>query len=177
MNRSQQEIHHIAGNIFKLDDRYPTFGFCFPVLRHSDNVRITNDVHKLIEYFCANAIPHNLLWTLGRRSDVDDDDENNEIVKIFVFPREKMADKHGSKYNVACCELSGFLSVGGKCYGFWQNISLRSKTIMFLLNAFSDESVYNILSEEFIINKIRDAMGNLNTEKLIKDATTLFSAL
>lgn len=111
---SFQCIHHIIGNVFALNDKSPTIGFCFPIQRYEDKFQISSDVQKLVEYFCANVMPYNVVWILGSNNvKRDDTSSSNEIVKIFVFPKKTMADKINSVFNVACLEQSGYVSLGG----------------------------------------------------------------
>lgn len=149
-----QVIHHLTKNIYELDKDCPVNGYCFPI-EEAENDDICNDVSKLVQYFCANNIPHNLFFSLG-------DFNGKEIVKIFVFPRSLMCDvKEFTNFNAACCEVAGFVPVGRK----W--ILLKFRPFFFLascLNIFFfliGEEVFDELTEEIIIQKIRKDMGDI----------------
>lgn len=64
-------------------------------------------VHRMVDLFCRKSIPHNLFWTWGTHL-------GQHLVKIFIFPRRRFADKIQSAYNVAFCELVGYVPVGGE---------------------------------------------------------------
>lgn len=65
---------------------------------------------RLIGFLCKREIAHNILITRG----VWPESESNEA-RVFVFPRlDKSGDKHFGSFNVAFCELAGFVPVGSK---------------------------------------------------------------
>lgn len=71
---------------------------------------ILDDIAKLIEYFCAKCLPHNIFCTKENSKD-----DNGNVVKVFVFPRDKMEDvKEFNSFNIAFCELSGYIPIGSK---------------------------------------------------------------
>lgn len=94
------------GNIYKLDRKYPAMGFCLLLMQHTDKQSIANDLLKMIEYFSIKSIPHNIIWTFGTLF-------NREIIKIYIFPRYQLSDKQQSQFNIAFCELMGYVPVGG----------------------------------------------------------------
>lgn len=100
----------MCGNLYGLN--FPTFGFCLPVFRWSDKERIATMVHKIVELFCIKSVPHNIFWTWGTHHD-------QHLVKIFIFPRSRFADKVQSAFNVAFCELVGYVPVGGELRIMW----------------------------------------------------------
>lgn len=85
---------------------YPTFAFCLPVLQWKERTIVANKVMKIVDYFCAASIPHNMFWTFGTHA-------GQSALKIFVFPRSQAADKNKITFNVGFCELSGYAPVGG----------------------------------------------------------------
>lgn len=98
----------MVGNVYRLAGQYPVLGFCF-LVRPNDNVdAIAADMIKLVDYFCANRIPHNVFWTFAPHAD------HGRVIKMFVYPRAHMSDKIRSEFNVAFCELSGYVPTGGR---------------------------------------------------------------
>lgn len=104
----QQKTHHLIGNVHAVDESYPAHAYCFHISSDGDDTeRVVNDVYRLIEFFWARIVPHNLFWTFGA---VD----GRQVLKIFIFPRMEMHDKMSASLNVAFCELSGYVIVAGK---------------------------------------------------------------
>lgn len=101
-----KEIHQMCGNLYGL--KFPAFAFCLPVFRWSDKEKIATMVHKIVQLFCIQSIPHNIFWTWGTHHG------QHHVVKIFIFPRSRFADKVQSAFNVAFCELVGYVPVGGE---------------------------------------------------------------
>lgn len=106
-----QELHRLVKNIYRISEKCPSKGYCFLLNDStSDKDEILNDIVKLIEYFCATSLPHNIFCTKG-----NSDDGNGNVVKVFVFPRGNMQDiKEFSSFNIAFCELSGYIPTGSK---------------------------------------------------------------
>lgn len=102
-----QIIHHLIGNVYKLDNKYPAQGLCFPIIDYENKNSIADDLIKLIRHFCDKIIPHNIFLTMGNY-------ENRTILKVFVYPRHRMSEKEISSFNSAFCELSGYVPVGSK---------------------------------------------------------------
>lgn len=101
-------------NIFRISEKYPSKGYCF-LLNESTNDKdeILDDIAKLIEYFCATSLPHNIFCTKGNSSN----DGYGNVVKVFVFPRGNMHEvKEFSSFNIAFCELSGYIPTGSKLH-------------------------------------------------------------
>lgn len=111
----------MIGNVYKLDEKYPAQGLCFPLIDYMNKNAITDDLMKLIRYFCDKIIPHNVFLTMGNH-------ENREILKIFVFPRNHMSNKQINSFNAAFCELSGYVPVGSKLMG---NVIWKSFILLF----------------------------------------------
>jgi hypothetical protein len=95
-------------------------------------------LHKLIELCCDKSIPHNLLFTKTKTSEV----------RVFLFPHAKSnfgADKvFTSHLNIAFCELGGFLPIGDE--ELYESI-----TETYVLNRFNDEigNVCDDIEEDF----------------------------
>ena len=104
-------MDHLHGNIYKLDIKYPARGFCFVLQKGDRNVEeMSNNAFRLVNYLCQNAIPHNIFVTF----------DNSYNLRIYVFPRErKFEEKELSGFNIAFCELSGFVPVGSKIFRFF----------------------------------------------------------
>lgn len=103
----EQETKHLIKNIFKISEHYPAIGYCFRLVNNIDNIEeFCNDIYRMICVFNDKVIPHNLFWTL-------DTTESNKVLNVFVYPRERMGDKFSS-FNVASCEFSGYVVVGGE---------------------------------------------------------------
>lgn len=85
---------------------YPVFAFCLPIFQWIDKGVVASKVTKIVEYFFLKSIPHSIFWTFGTHS-------NQNIVKVFIFPRYKLTDKLSSSFNAAFCELTGFVPIGG----------------------------------------------------------------
>lgn len=114
-------------NLFEIDELYPAIGFCFPLTNINELNDISDDIFKLIQFLCNNNIPHNLFITYGKQNanviagggdtigNDDDNNRNNEIIKIFIYPRENACKiKTFHSFNIAFCELSGYIPVGSK---------------------------------------------------------------
>lgn len=110
-----QELHRLVKNIYRISEKYPSKGYCFLFNESTcDKEEILNDIAKLIEYFCATSLPHNIFCTNGNSND-------GNVVKVFVFPRGNMAEvKEFSSFNVAFCELSGYIPTGSKLHSIFQ---------------------------------------------------------
>lgn len=78
----------------------------------NDKEEILDAIAKLIEYFCSECIPHNVFCTKGNSID-----GNGNVVKVFVFPRDKMADvKEFTSFNIGFCEFNGYIPTGSKLH-------------------------------------------------------------
>lgn len=99
----------MIGNVYRLGTDFPVISFCFMIQPNNDvsTNSISSDIIKMVEYFCDNGIPHNLFWTFAPYGD-------RQVIKIFVYPRAHMTDKISSEFNLAFCELSGYVSTGGR---------------------------------------------------------------
>lgn len=109
-----QDLKHIQRNVYKIDDKYPANGFCIQIDRGADSKRkdeICCDAIRLIDYLCQHNIPHNIFITYGK-----DDVADIRKLKIYIFPRDSTvgAVKEFSSFNIAFCELSGYVPVGSK---------------------------------------------------------------
>lgn len=103
-----QNVHHLVGNIFKLNkNAAPANGYSLHVTNYNEKNQISEDLFKLIEHCCNKMMPYNVFWTFGKWTD-------QEILKIFIFPRKQMSTKFQNVFNVAFCELSGYVPVGSK---------------------------------------------------------------
>jgi hypothetical protein len=135
----------LTKNVYVLADKYPAKGYCFPLFAHTKVGDVANDVFVLIEFLNKCQKAHNVFITFGTASSTTmsaaegtsaaaasatsegtsaltclpvESDKNN--LKIFVFPRDKNAEKCLEykeifrNLNVAFCEICGYVPVGGK---------------------------------------------------------------
>ncbi|XP_031639769.1 GDP-D-glucose phosphorylase 1 [Contarinia nasturtii] len=135
------EIIEMSDNVFKIE--FPTFAMCMPVFHWTDREAVANKFMKIITYFCEKSIPHNIFITHGRHRDTN-------LVKIFIFPRSSMSDKHVASFNIAFCELVGYVPVG-------------------------DVDVYENLTEDFLLDKISTAIGPIDRQAIEADILKLIS--
>ncbi|XP_055303240.1 GDP-D-glucose phosphorylase 1 [Sitodiplosis mosellana] len=135
------EITPISDDIYRMD--FPAFALCLPIFHWRDKGVIASKISKIVEYFRQESIPHNIFWTYGTHS-------NQNLVKVFIFPRNRLTDKISSSFNAAFCELTGFVPIG-------------------------DAEAYEQLSEDFIIDCISEAMGEIDKPKLVSEITKLIS--
>lgn len=88
-------------------------------------------LHKLIDFCCDKAIPHNLMLTRRQSSDE---------IRVFFFPHAKSnfgAEKvFTSHLNIAFCELSGFIPIG-------------------------DEELYESITETYVLSRFNDEIGSV----------------
>lgn len=79
--------------------------------RSTDSVAdVAADAMRLVRFLCEREIAHNVLITRGRWPESEADE-----ARIFVFPRKRLSGaKEFGSFNVAFCELAGFVPVGSK---------------------------------------------------------------
>ncbi|KAJ6638106.1 GDP-D-glucose phosphorylase 1 [Pseudolycoriella hygida] len=140
------EFYRLVKHIYRITDKYPSKGYCFLLTEStSDKDEIINDIAKLIEYFCAASLSHNIYCTKE-----DSKDGNGSVVKIFVFPRANIQGiKEFSSFNVAFCELSGYIPIG-------------------------DIETFHQITENSIVGKIDITCGNIANE-IENDVIRLYS--
>ncbi|XP_022121095.2 GDP-D-glucose phosphorylase 1 [Pieris rapae] len=93
---------HIKGPLWLMEN-YPIPGFCFD----GNAKNAAEDIFKLIQYFLANSIAHNIFITKGCCFNNGDD-----VTRVFVFARKSTAGaKQLSAFNVAALELGGYFAV------------------------------------------------------------------
>lgn len=122
--------------LYKIESSHCSIkGFCFRINNITETERICSDVYKLVKYMCQHNIPHNVYLTAEEDNaatavDSTNDDKVNSIscLRVFIWPRENLrANKEVVPFNVAFCELSGYVPVGCKCKNYSKNLvsSLR----------------------------------------------------
>ncbi|CRK95274.1 CLUMA_CG008699, isoform A [Clunio marinus] len=123
------ELKNVASNLFKINDsKFPVKGFCMIAKETKSDAE---KLSRIIEYCCANKVPHNMFFTKSRMSD---------DIRIFFYPRmlgnfgaEKV---YTSLLNVAFCELSGYIPIG-------------------------DENLYETINENYIIDRFNQEIQNI----------------
>ncbi|OWR54420.1 hypothetical protein KGM_213251 [Danaus plexippus plexippus] len=97
----------VKGPLYRFENTYPIPTFCFEI--GSVGTKI-DDVYKLLEYFLHKNIAHNMFLTRGNSVA-----SNNEVLRILIWPRTSCLHiKQFDAFNIACCELSGWLPVYSK---------------------------------------------------------------
>lgn len=66
---------------------------------------ILDDIFKLITFFLKENVPHNIFFTFGSFN-------GKEALRIYIFPRENRQEAKDTNFNIAFCELSGYVPVG-----------------------------------------------------------------
>lgn len=154
---------------------FPAFAFCLPVFNWTVKEVVVSNIFKITEFFCIKSIPHNIFWTWSSHSD-------QKLVKIFIFPRNNLTDKVLSSFNVAFCELTGYVPVGGKCrchyfFHLLDNVNQNFKILQHLFDSnlytFPDPDTYESLTEPFLIDQISTAMGPVDSQELISQVIQL----
>lgn len=156
-----------------LDESYPAHAYCFHIPTIDAVAHIADDVYRIIEYFWANIVPHNLFWTFGVTTD-----GRRQTMKIFIFPRMEMHDKTSvASMNVAFCELSGYVVVGGESYKVvvaqFNHRHHHYVLCLFLQCLRLGEAEYDALTEPRIVSEISQSVGDAKT--LDNDILQLFS--
>lgn len=180
---AKQTTHHLIKNVHTVDNSYPAHAYCFCIPSNGDDAtRIVDDVYRLIEYFWLKIVPHNLLWTFGSI-------EGCEYLKIFIFPRMEMSEKPTGTWNMAFCELSGYITVGGKCkiqraafdasFVWWTESLANFPFSSFhsspsCLFPFKAKAEYDALTEDKIAREIANVVGDAKC--LDDDVINLFSS-
>lgn len=101
----------LKNNAYKIDGKYDVPGYCFLILDKNEIEFILIDIFKLIEFFLESNIPHNIFFTLGSFN-------GTEVLRIYIFPRESVHEVKDFNFNIAFCELSGYVPVGSLCSHF-----------------------------------------------------------
>lgn len=136
---------HLVKNLFKINDIFlPIKGYCFLMNFDERSVAsLSSDIQRLIDYCCQHNIPHNLFFSYGKSM--------NEL-RIFVFVRSR---KHlenevdyGKIFIMAILELSGYYPSVTK-------------------------EVYEIIDENFILERFRDELGSV-FEETLRDVVDLY---
>lgn len=118
------ELILITPGLFKLNPRSGINGFCVEI----DDSGVDVKIFEMVQLFCSLNVPHNLFFTFGGR---------NNRLRVFLYPRATVYEtKESCPFNVAFCELSGYVPVG------------------------TDE-IYESLSEELILERIGSDLGNV----------------
>lgn len=129
-------LNHLIKNIYKIHDNYKIPGYCFIIKKYDDADKrvdsIISDVYSLIQMFCTKNIPHNVFFTSGTY-------ENSSVIRVYIYPRQHYYEtKENCTFNVAFCELSGYVPVGSA-------------------------EMYDTVTDKFIIEKFAENLGDLST--------------
>lgn len=177
-----KELEHLIGNVYKIGGQYPVFGICFVIQPNENITAISSDILKMIDYFCDNSMPHNLLWTIAPYGE-------RPVIKIFIYPRCRMSDKTHSGFNVAFCELSGYVPIGGRhitqfqrhAHNMQHSVERDSGPKLKIINwkialiPFTDSEVFETLTGNMLNSEIRKAMGSIDDKHLISEIIRLYS--
>lgn len=91
---------------------YPAHGFCLEVKSKSEISNVCSTFDTIIKLLIDLNIPHNIFITFGKT--LSETCKSNAL-RILIFPRK---DSFGCKlslsFNLAFCELSGYIPVGSK---------------------------------------------------------------
>lgn len=162
-------------NVYRISKKCPSKGYCFLLYNEStsNNDEILNDIVKLIEYFCANSLPHNIFCTKE-----NSEKDNGNVVKVFVFPRRNVEDvKEFGSFNIAFCELSGYIPTGSKLTTHTHFVVITAMLVLFLMkfHCFSDKESFDAITECSIVGKIEITCGNV-VEEIENDVIRLYTA-
>lgn len=105
---SIQKLNHLIGNLYVSDCTIRSY-----CLRLEDNVEdLVIKAERIIKYMCDNNVPHNVFMSF---ESVPNDHDTCTTLRFFIYPRARLhANKAVAPFNVAFCELSGFVPVGCK---------------------------------------------------------------
>lgn len=96
----------MIGSVYRLSNDYPVQAYCFIIANTEETKAICADVFKLVNHLCDQNIPHNVFFTFNDASNV---------IRVFVFPRKNICEnKQFVPFNIAFCELSGYVPVGSE---------------------------------------------------------------
>lgn len=95
-------------NVYKIHENFGIPGYCFPIFDKTKADLVLIDIFKLIDFFLKENIPHNIFFSLGSYNGI-------EALRIYVFPRENLHEVKDTNFNIAFCELSGYVPVGSTC--------------------------------------------------------------
>lgn len=124
----------------------PTEAICF-IIDNDNNKLIVKSIYELLEFLCKQNIPHNIFITPDRAHEF-------KRLKLFIYARENHCNiKDLTALNLAFCELSGYIPVGGRPIMLFTYF--RNNT--FLL----DTGLYENLSEELVIERIKEESRNV----------------
>lgn len=138
----------VAGcnRLYRLDGCRPVDAFAFRLTAGDDDDagELCADVMRLVRLLCDRDIPHNVLFTLG--------DGVAERLRIVVFPKASASTaKEFSTFNVAFCELSGYVPLG-------------------------NAALYDTLTEAEIVAKMRSNVGDV-CERLADEVAELYAGI
>ncbi|XP_054733321.1 GDP-D-glucose phosphorylase 1 isoform X1 [Anastrepha obliqua] len=132
------ELQVLKGtHIYRLSENMPTEAVCFIFKKSTDDEAFVVQLQKLynfIVWLCDHNIPHNLFLTPTRN------EQDKDTLKVFVFARKSFCYvKDLNVCNIGFCEISGYVTVG-------------------------DEHLFESLTEQQVITKIKDETGNVYKE-------------
>lgn len=137
-------LKHLRGPLYQLDGDRPVDAFAFRLQNMTNLSRLGADVMRLVSFLCDRDIPHNLFFTLGNN------DDGGELLRIVVFPKaQTSAAKEFSSFNIAFCELSGYVPLGSAV-------------------------LYAALTEAEIVSKMRADVGDV-CQRIAAEVAQLYS--
>lgn len=99
----------MIGSVHRLSDEYPVQAYCFIIANTEETKATCADVYKLVSHLCDQNIPHNVFFTGGTFNAA------SNVIRVFVFPRKNICEsKQFVPFNIAFCELSGYVPVGSE---------------------------------------------------------------
>ncbi|XP_037939358.1 GDP-D-glucose phosphorylase 1 isoform X1 [Teleopsis dalmanni] len=119
--------------IYRLHPHMPTEAICFVVDKSDSEILLDvkiKQIYDFVMWLCENNFPHNIFMTKCINS-------INKL-KIFIYYRQEFCViKDLSYYNIAFCELSGYVPVG-------------------------DKSLFDKLTEKDVIERIQNESGKIS---------------
>lgn len=104
---SNQKLTNLVENLYMTADHIK--GFCIRVV--ADNLAVAaSKAQKLIHFMCQHNVPHNVFICFEQQPN-----QPSTCLRLFIFPRAHLHEnKAAAPFNVAFCEIAGYVPVGCK---------------------------------------------------------------
>ncbi|GAB1609743.1 GDP-D-glucose phosphorylase 1-like isoform X1 [Argonauta hians] len=137
------KARYLTKNLYEILD-WPASGFIFQLEGDYLETFIEN-VEKVVTYFQKEEIAHNIMIARGPQYDQDPTANNNNSIRLFLWPRMKFQGaKQSDCFNIALAELSGQLPI-------------------------KDQKSFEEITEELVDRTIQDAAFNEKDFESLKE--------